>query len=174
MREYGANEDLRALGKQLSAELSSRSDIKGIEVYHGGSSVEIEDFLEEASKGNENIPFFGSEMQTIDFERYDDKSCRNFFKEMAVGIGNLFIMNQTVQEIGLVLVLYSGEDLHVRADAVFGWKTLGRELTVNDTKDEFVVSTINEMPATEIYHKYLQVLPDEYFLFNICEFPLVL
>lgn len=174
VREYDANEDLRALGKQLCSEISSRSDIKGIEVYHGGSSVEIEDFLEEASKGHEDIPFFGSEMQTTDFERYDDKSCRNFFREMAAGIGDLFIMNQTVQEIGLVLVLYSGEDLHVRADAVFGWKTLGRELTVNDTEDEFIVSTINDMPATEIYHKYLQVLPDEYFLFNICEFPLVL
>ena len=175
VREYGPEENLAALGAKIKAELDARPEIKGIEVYHGGSTVGIEEFLAAASDGHGDVPFFGAEMQTTDFAKYDRRACRNFFKEMAEGaIGELFMIGDTVREFGLTLVLYSGDDLHIKADAVFGWKTLGRELVVTETEDDFVATRINDMPATKIYHKYLQVLPDEYFLFNICEFPLVL
>ncbi|MBR1761550.1 MAG: response regulator [Schwartzia sp.] len=175
VREYGPEEDLARLGERIAKELSERPEIRGIEVYHGGSTVGIEDFLAAASAGHEDIPFFGAEMQTTDFAQYDRRACRNFFKEIAEGaIGDLFLIGDTVRALGLTLAFYIGDDLHIKADAVFGWKTLGRELVVTETEDDFVVARINDMPATEIYHKYLQVLPDEYFLFNICEFPLVL
>ena len=174
VREYGAEGDLTALGVKIAAELSARPEIKGVEIFHGGSSVAVEDFLAAATKGHEDIPFFGSEMQTTDFAKYDKRACRNFFKEMAEGVvGELFIMGETVRKVGLVLAFYTGDDLHIKADAVFGWKTLGRELVVTEAEDEFIAARINDMPATEIYRKYLQVMPDEYFLFNICEFPLV-
>ncbi|MBO5514807.1 MAG: hypothetical protein J5963_01745, partial [Schwartzia sp.] len=174
VREYGAEGDLTALGAKIAAELSARPEIKGVEIFHGGSSVAVEDFLAAATKGHEDIPFFGSEMQTTDFAKYDERACRNFFKEMAEGVvGELFIMGETVRKVGLVLAFYTGDDLHIKADAVFGWKTLGRELVVTEAEDEFIAARINDMPATEIYRKYLQVMPDEYFLFNICEFPLV-
>ena len=174
VREYGAEGDLTALGAKIAAELSARPEIKGVEIFHGGSSVAVEDFLAAATKGHEDIPFFGSEMQTTDFAKYDKRACRNFFKEMAEGVvGELFIMGETVRKVGLVLAFYIGDDLHIKADAVFGWKTLGRELVVTEAEDEFIAARINDMPATEIYRKYLQVMPDEYFLFNICEFPLV-
>ena len=174
VREYGAEGDLTALGAKIAAELSARPEIKGVEIFHGGSSVAVEDFLAAATKGHEDIPFFGSEMQMTDFAKYDKRACRNFFKEMAEGVvGELFIMGETVRKVGLVLAFYTGDDLHIKADAVFGWKTLGRELVVTEAEDEFIAARINDMPATEIYRKYLQVMPDEYFLFNICEFPLV-
>ncbi|MBO6210300.1 MAG: hypothetical protein J6N99_06375, partial [Schwartzia sp.] len=174
VREYGAEGDLTALGAKIAAELSARPEIKGVEIFHGGSSVAVEDFLAAATEGHEDVPFFGSEMQTTDFAKYDKRACRNFFKEMAEGVvGELFIMGETVRKVGLVLAFYTGDDLHIKADAVFGWKTLGRELVVTETEDEFIAARINDMPATEIYRKYLQVMPDEYFLFNICEFPLV-
>lgn len=175
VHEYGPEEDLAALGARIAKELSARPDIRGVEVYHGGSTVGIEDFLAAASEGHEDVPFFGVVMQTTDFAKYDRRACRNFFKEMAEGaVGELFLIGDTVREIGLTLVFYIGGDLHIKADAVFGWKMLGRELVVTETEDDFVATRINDMPATEIYHKYLKVLPDEYFLFNICEFPLVL
>ncbi len=175
VREYGPEEDLVDLGKKVKAELDARPEIKGVEVFHGGSTVGVEDFLAAASDGHEDVPFFGAEMQTTDFVKYDQRACRNFFKEMAEGaVGDLFLIGDTVRELGLTLVFYIGDDLHIKADAVFGWKTLGRELVVTETEDDFIATRINDMPATEIYHKYLQVLPDEYFLFNICEFPLVL
>ena len=175
VREYGPEEDFAALGAKIKAELDARPEIKGVEVYHGGSPIAIEDFLAAASDGHEDVPFFGAEMQTTDFAKYDQRACRNFFREMAEGaIGELFLIGDTVRELGLTLVFYVGDDIHIKADAVFGWKTLGRELVVTETEDDFIVTRINDMPATEIYRKYLKVLPDEYFLFNICEFPLVL
>ncbi|MBE6094230.1 MAG: response regulator [Schwartzia succinivorans] len=175
VHEYGPEEDLAALGERIAKELSARPDIRGVEVYHGGSTVGIEDFLAAASEGHEDVPFFGVEMQTTDFAKYDRRACRNFFKEMAEGaVGALFLIGDTVRELGLTLVFYVGADLHIKADAVFGWKMLGRELVVTETEDDFIATRINDMPATEIYHKYLKVLPDEYFVFNICEFPLVL
>lgn len=174
VREYDADGDLTALGAKIAAELSARPEIKGVEIYHGGSSIAVEDFLMAATKGHEDVPFFGSEMQTTDFAKYDERACRHFFKEMAEGVvGELFIMGKTVRKVGLVLAFYTGDDLYIKADAVFGWKTLGRELVVTEAEDEFIAARINDMPATEIYRKYLQVMPDEYFLFNICEFPLV-
>lgn len=174
VREYDAEGDLTALGAKIAAELSARPEIKGVEIYHGGSSIAVEDFLMAATKGHEDVPFFGSEMQTTDFAKYDERACRNFFKEMAEGVvGELFIMGETARKVGLVLAFYTGDDLYIKADAVFGWKTLGRELVVTEAEDEFIAARINDMPATEIYRKYLQVMPDEYFLFNICEFPLV-
>jgi len=174
VREYDEESDLTALGAKIAAELSARPEIKGVEIYHGGSSIAVEDFLAAATKGHEDVPFFGSEMQTTDFAKYDERACRNFFMEMAEGVvGELFIMGENVRKVGLVLAFYIGDDLHIKADAVFGWKTLGRELVVTEAEDEFIAARINDMPATEIYRKYLQVMPDEYFLFNICEFPLV-
>ena len=175
VREYGPEEDLAALGARIAKELSERPEIRGVEVYHGGGTVAIEDFLAAASEGHEEVPFFGAEMQTTDFAKYDRRACRNFFREMAEGsIGELFLIGDTVRELGLTLAFYIGNDLHVKADAVFGWKVLGRELVVTEAEDDFIAARINDMPATEIYHKYLKVLPDEYFVFNICEFPLVL
>lgn len=175
VREYGPEKDLKTLGAKISEELSARPEIKGVEVYHGGSTIGVEDFLAAASEGHEDVPFFGAELQTTDFMKYDERAGRNFFKEMAEGaVGQLFFLGRSVRTLGLTLVFYTGDDLHIKADAVFGWKPLGRPLVVTETEDEFVVTKFNDMPATEIYHKYLQVVPDEFFLFNICEFPLVL
>ncbi|MBQ9378089.1 MAG: response regulator [Schwartzia sp.] len=175
VREYGPEEDLPALGAELAAELDARPEVKGIEVCHGGSIIKVEDFLMAASKGHEDIPFFGAQMQPIDFDGYNQRACRSFFREMAEDkFGNRFLIGTAVREYGMTLAIYAGDDLHVKADAVFGWKPLGRELTVTETEGDFIVSRIDDMPATEIYRKYLQVMPDEYFLFNICEFPLVL
>ena len=49
VHEYGPEEDLAALGARIAKELSARPDIRGVEVYHGGSTVGIEDFLAAAS-----------------------------------------------------------------------------------------------------------------------------
>ena len=175
VREYGPEEDLAALGKRIAKELSERPDIRGVEVFHSGDAVGIEDFLTEASRGHEDIPFFGAELYMTNFVKYKHRACRNFFHEMAKdATGDFLLIGDTVRQLGLTLVFFTGDDLHIKADAVFGWKTLGRELAVTAAEDDFVAARIDDMPATEIYHKYLKVLPDEYFLFNICEFPLVI
>ncbi|MBR3458065.1 MAG: response regulator, partial [Selenomonadaceae bacterium] len=86
---------------------------------------------------------------------------------------NQYVIGGEVIQYGVVLVVFSGKDLHVRGDYVMGWKPLGRKLTVTKTEGDNCVARIDDMPATEIYHRYLNILPDDKFLFNICEFPLM-
>ena len=179
MREYGPEEDMKALGAKIAAELNTHPEVKGVGVYHGGSAVGVEDFLSAASKGHEDIPFFGTQilMRNPDFDRYARHvrlANHAFFQETTRRWGDIFVIGETVRDFGLVLVFFKGDDLHIKVDIIAGWKPLGRDLVVTETADEFIATKINDMPATEIYHKYLQVKPDEYFIFNICEFPLMM
>ncbi len=75
--------------------------------------------------------------------------------------------------MAIVVAVFCGRDLTVRGDYVLGWKPLGKELTVTETLGKTCIVTLDDMPATEIYKHYLNVLPDENFLFNISEFPLM-
>lgn len=174
MREYGPDEDLTALGETLSNELSARPDVKGVEVIFGGNIASLEDFFEAATAGHDDIPFFGAALRFKDFEQYEDRVCDAASVSTPFWKMPHFICGKTVQTFGLILMIYSGDDLHIKADSIFGWKPLGREMTLTKTEDNCVAVEINGMPATEIYHKYLKVLPDEYFLFNIVEFPFVI
>jgi len=74
----------------------------------------------------------------------------------------------------VVVAVFSGADLHVQGDYVFGWKPLGKEMTVTATSGENVIATVDDMPAAEIYRRYLKVTPDENFVHNISEFPVAL
>ena len=173
VREYGPEENFAALGEKIAGELSAHPEIRGVELYYGGCVIELEKFLAAASAGHEDVPFFGVETQMVNLEPYSGRTGKNYFQELAAGFGPSLIIGDTVRDLGMTLAFYKGDDLHIKADAIFGWKPLGRELTVTKTEDDIVVARINDMPATKIYHKYLQVTPDEYFLLNICEFPLV-
>ncbi len=79
---------------------------------------------------------------------------------------------------GYVFAAVSGEKLNVQADYMLGWHRLGKAMTVtgrvNDTDAENAyITEIDGLPAAQIYKKYLDVDVDEYFMDNVCEFPLI-
>ena len=74
---------------------------------------------------------------------------------------------------GIVIVVYASKTLKVHPEYLFGWKAVGKELTITSMRENDCVETIDDLPATDVYHKYLNVQIDENMLRNISEFPLV-
>ena len=169
--EYGEQEDYTALGRSLGQELQDMPYVKGIEVFFAGRSQSLTRFLDELSADHENIPMFGVDVEVYDL--YAPQQSQNFFSELVNTEIPHYLVTDHVFLRGMVLVLYMGQDLHLQVDYLLGWKALGRRMAISGVEDNHIVSRIDGMPATDIYKKYLNVRPDEYFIFNICEFPVV-
>ena len=75
---------------------------------------------------------------------------------------------------GVLAIVFSGPDLHVSVHSSFGWKPLGRVMTITRRKDPFTVQTINGRPAVEMYQKYLGLAMDEDIMTEMLTFPLFL
>ncbi len=170
--EYGADHDCIAWGKALGERIQSMPQVKGVEIYFAGTSQILADFLNVISDGNEELPFYGVMVESN--ELYDIQQCCNLFSKCVEGDLEHYWFTSDAVENGIVVVLYAGEELHVRADYLLGWNPLGRYLTVSGVDSNYIVSSIDGMPAVDIYKKYLNVVPDDYFIFNICEFPLLM
>ena len=169
--EYGGHEDYTALGRSLGRELRDMPNVKGIEVFFAGRSQFLTSFLDELSAENEDIPMFGVDVEVEDL--YELQQSKNFFSEITHAKMPHYLVTNHVFLRGVVLVLYMGQELHLQVDYLLGWKALGRYMTISGVEENHIVSRIDGMPATDIYKKYLNVRPDEYFIFNICEFPVV-
>lgn len=71
----------------------------------------------------------------------------------------------------IVVVMYGGEDFHADAIKITGWKPLGRKFTVTKS-DGSNLQELDNIPAYEVYHKYLNIPNDSNFFYNTLEFPL--
>jgi diguanylate cyclase (GGDEF)-like protein len=72
--------------------------------------------------------------------------------------------------VGLVL---SGTDLEIDGWTYLGWHPLSKEMTITKV-DGLVVKTVDDMPAFELYNRYLGIENDENFFLNTLEFPFLL
>ncbi|MCR4938015.1 MAG: response regulator [Lachnospiraceae bacterium] len=97
-------------------------------------------------------------------------SCSPAFYDLA---DDLFVLGDKAVQAGVVAVLISGSDLEATVTCSMGWTPLGIEHTITGTKGLNRITTIDNRPAAEIYHKYLNVKSDRFFSTNIAEFPLV-
>lgn len=181
LEQVGFSQCYETSGRAMGRRIAAMEDVKGVEILcTGGLTVDASKFIRGVSEGNESIPFFGAVAGTFEVEEIGDKE-RNIFRltegTMEAGMsgrkGNQFVLGRQLYREGLVLVAFCGKDLHVRADYILGWKPLGRELEVTGIASPICISRIDNMPAAEIYHRYLNVRADDKFLFNICEFPLM-
>ena len=181
LEQVGFSQCYETSGRAMGRRIAAMEDVKGVEILcTGGLTVDASKFIRGVSEGNESIPFFGAVAGTFEVEEIGDKE-RNIFRltegTMEAGMsgrkGNQFVLGRQLYREGLVLVAFCGKDLHVRADYILGWKPLGRELEVTGIASPICISCIDNMPAAEIYHRYLNVRADDKFLFNICEFPLM-
>ena len=71
------------------------------------------------------------------------------------------------------MVAYSGENLHIISEYNFGWKPLGKEMRITETLGNNCLSKIDNIPAIEIYKKYLNIEPNKFLVFNTFDFPFV-
>lgn len=114
-------------------------------------------FIEAIAEAHPHVPLFGAQAGTSD--PGNDRSA--------------FFTNDIVCDRGLLAVTLCGKDLHVTTNYNLGWHPVGKELTVTGYDLGGLVTTVDDCPAVNIYNRYLNVQPDEYFFDNTCSFPLL-
>ena len=161
----------------LREKLKKIPDIKAVEVLSTGKSRYISSLIEDISIGYEDIPFFGAEAGFVEVgSKSIESNCsyHDFQKNFTTQGALQYIYGQQLYTDGILLIVYSGKDLYVHSNYELGWKPIGKEMEITKAVGSTCIATIDDIPATNIYKKYLNVEPDEFFLMNICEFPLLL
>lgn len=177
--ECEAGEELQK-ARMLRDRIKAHSDVKAVELFVCGMDFNTTGFIEEAMKGSENIPLFGT---TTSRERPSGlnvtKKSELSLKEMSIGnrYKNQLLIGEKVLIHGYVAIIYYGTELSVRVNYALGWRPVGREMEIKFAPKgrlgETAIATIDDMPAVKLYHEYLGVCPDRFFIHNICEFPLM-
>ena len=152
------NEDPFSVGDIIGEELLRTDDAKGALVFGAGHSLAISDFFTAVSSYESHIPFFGM-MASV--------------KDMTNVSSVPYIFSDELYNYGIIVVIFRGENLHIKVGYNFGWKPFGKKMTVTEARNSWVYK-IDDAPATDIYRKYLGVLPNKYFRQNSADFPLVI
>ncbi|SHK47250.1 Signal transduction histidine kinase [Selenomonas ruminantium] len=173
--EYTGSPDGYAVaGQELSAQIQAIADSKAAAIYCAGLSINFYQFINSLTKDTPDISYFGCTAGMFEFSADGQKFNNLFsFNEMN-DVEQQYVIGKDMYRQGIVLAVFSGKDLHVKTDYLFGWKELGKEMTITATKGNNCISLIDNMRPTEVYHRYLNVLPDENFVYNISEFPLAI
>lgn len=172
LEHVGRPDHYKTAGRKYGRRISETEHVKGVEIFCAGLNIDVSRFVEGVTEENSSIPFFGA-LAGIFFDRHTNlgEISSSVFSEDSL-VKN-FIIGSKIHDTGVVMVVFCGEDLHIKADYLLGWKPLGKELEVTEAVTRTCISKIDNMPATEIYKRYLNVFPDDNFLENICEFPVV-
>ena len=157
----------------LKDKLLRIQDIKAVEVLCAGKSRYLSSFMETITEGLEHIPFFGAEAGMIELDK-NDCQYHSIMKALDGEAVTQYIIGHEYYTNGIILVVYSGKNLHVSTEYLLGWKPLGKEMTITHAIGSTYIAEIDDIPAARIYEKYLNVKPDKFMLFNICEFPLLI
>ena len=156
----------------IRSQLKKIPDIKAVEVMSTGKNRYNANLLANISVGYEDVPFFGAEAGVI-LEQKADCGYRSMVNSISDSKVNQYIIGNEYHTDGVLLIVYSGKDLQVYSEYNLSWKPLGKEMTITKTLGTTCISEIDGIPAAHIYRRYLNVEPDQFFLMNVCEFPLL-
>lgn len=157
----------------LKKKLLRIQDIKAVEVLCAGKSRYMSSFMETITEGMEDVPFFGAEAGVLEIQT-DNCEYHSLMKALDSEPTVQYIIGREFYTNGIMLIVYSGKNLHVNTEYILGWKALGKEMTITHAIGSTCIATIDDIPAARIYEKYLNVKPDKYMLFNICDFPFLI
>lgn len=76
-----------------------------------------------------------------------------------------------ISEHAILVVFYGGDDFYVDSIKVTGWKPLGKRFRVTKSEGSTLYE-LDDMPAYDVYYKYLNINNDDNFFYNTLEFPL--
>ncbi|MBQ9441924.1 MAG: response regulator [Selenomonadaceae bacterium] len=157
---------------EFNKELKKIPDLKGVEILCSHGIEYVPAMMEIVTRGLEDVPFFGALAGVMGKKLFF--STNQSHKSSYRGTGSVqFVSCENYHEEGIILIAYSGEDLHIKADYNFGWKPIGKEMTATDVLGVNCLAKVDDVPATQIYKKYLNVDANEYLLFNVFDFPFV-
>ncbi|WP_050741588.1 sensor domain-containing diguanylate cyclase [Acetobacterium bakii] len=151
------NPDEAVVGKSFSEEIESRCQkIGGVLLLATSSSIDASNFLKGFSAGRRGTyPVFGAGAGVYEGEQ-----------KPIVSLNHQFSSN------GVVAVVFMGDDIDIVVHTYLGWEPLSKELTLTETNGLWL-KTIDDQPAFEVYHRYLNIQDDEDFFLNVLEFPLL-
>ena len=112
-------------------------------------------FCEGLQRARSDIQIFGG--GAFSFDLYDNRAC-------------VFSKKAGISDNSVVFWLLGGEDFHVTSTYITGWKPLGKTFHVT-MSDGNILYELDNMPAYEIYSKYLNIRNNEHFFYNSLEFP---
>ena len=149
------DETTASVVEDLLQQVQERPWVKCIDMLVTIRGMSMTALCEGLQKIPEGIEIFGGGAFNSDMN--ENRSC-------------VFSSSGAYSNNGITFLLMGGDDFHVTATHVTGWKPLGR--TFHVTKAEG--STLYELdhrPAYEIYRKYLNIKNNEHFFVNTLEFP---
>ena len=128
-------------------------DLKGVEIVTAAPYQPLEAAREYIDQLPENIEVFGSVAVGDDFQK-----------------AFIFADDYGYSKDSSACVLYSGKELHMYTDRMFGWKAIGYPLTVTRSEGD-VVYELDGKPAYDVYNHYLHIHKDRNFFYDALQFP---
>ncbi|MBQ2088214.1 MAG: response regulator [Selenomonas sp.] len=172
--EYnGRPDNYVTAGQNFGRRISAMPDVKAAFVYCVGEGTQFTKFLRELAAENPHCVISGAIVSILeDLTSAPDDVQSLFCLSKDMEMDYYYVVGREFLHSGITVAVFRGQNLHVRGDYVLGWKPVGKELEVTEMVGDTCVAKLDGMPATDIYKHYLQVTPDENFIFNICAFPL--
>lgn len=128
-------------------------DLRGVEIITAAPYQPLEAAREYIDQLSENIEVFGSVAVGDDFQK-----------------AFIFADDYGYSKDSSACVLYSGKELHMYTDRMFGWKAIGYPLTVTRSEGD-VVYELDGKPAYDVYNHYLHIHKDRNFFYDALQFP---
>lgn len=141
----------------FSEQMRDIPDAKGVLFLCAGNAIDPDQFLKNIDQEACRVPVFGTQAGAHiggpDLTRVflDGEICSNT----------------------ILTVVFRGPDLHVKTDSSFGWRPLGREMTITDVVGGRLLRKVDGRNILDVYYDYLHIVPDRNFYTNVCAFPLV-
>lgn len=145
------------IGRCVKQEVEKRPWVKAVEVYHTVAKVSTSTLCDIMSELDPTIAVFGGIVCSPDLA-----SSESYIYSDDYGMCN----------DGLLCLLLGGDNLHVEAKKISGWKPIGRTFRVTRSRED-VLHELSGIPAYEVYQRYLNIRNDENFFINALEFPIM-
>ncbi|SKC07875.1 Signal transduction histidine kinase [Lachnospiraceae bacterium] len=154
---------------ELNKKIKSIKNVKAIELYFSKLRTCASQFLDILSDGLDDIPIFG-----VVASANSELLPKGY---MINTQGDSFVIEGDSFAPGVSGVIYSGEELYIYQEYLFGWEPIGRYMEINDSDVSEATTTtlwkIDGQKATSVYKKYLGIGENAAFVHNISEFPLI-
>lgn len=138
--------------------VEQRPWVKAVEMVTTLVDVGMADFCDDISKAREDISIFGGAALSSE--------SINMWERLPY----VFSSSGEPDNRSIAFVLYGGEGVNVRTQAIIGWKPLGLSMTITDAEGP-VLRELDGEPAYERYRHYLSIEADESFSQNSIIFP---
>lgn len=145
------------VSRELASEAEKNPWVKAIELYITIPGFSTTPFCDSLVSLKPDIQIFGGMACS------DDISSSDSF---------VFSKDKGYREHDILAVLYGGEDFHASSLYLTGWQPLGKKYRITKA-DGNNLCYLDDTPAYDVYHKYLNIKNDENFFINALEFPLL-